>query len=121
MVPIAFEMVAKGGGSSSMFGIVSGAVISGAIAGGLIIPFSDTSVMTAAACGISPMAHAQTQLPQVLLVSLIAALGYLLLGLGVNIGGVLLGGALLVALLHGLLTCRQKSPPTPLVGFKSNR
>lgn len=81
VMPVAFQMTA-GGGSPDQIPMVSGAVISGSIAGGLLIPYSETSVMASSVCGISPIRHARTMAPQMLLVIAGSVVGYLLLGFG---------------------------------------
>jgi Na+/H+ antiporter NhaC len=48
LMPIAYDMALNKGGSE-LLAIMGGAVISGSILGGLLIPYSDTSVMASSA------------------------------------------------------------------------
>jgi Na+/H+ antiporter NhaC len=83
VMPIAVQM-ASSHNTTIIYASVS-AVISGAIFGAQLVPYSDKSIMTAAACGITPIYHIQTQLPQILLVGFIAIFAYFLLGLKIPI------------------------------------
>jgi len=62
--------------------VISAAVITGAVAGEHLIPYSEKAVMTAAACGIPPVYHTRTQILQSIAAVCAAALGFLLLGIG---------------------------------------
>ncbi|HOY68229.1 MAG TPA: Na+/H+ antiporter NhaC family protein [Candidatus Ozemobacteraceae bacterium] len=103
VMPIGFQMALSAGGES-LIPIVAGAVISGSIAGGLIIPYSDTTVITAAGFGIPPLYHAKTQALQILPLIPVAALAYGLLGSGFGIIVTYLVSAPLVVLLHLLVS-----------------
>lgn len=81
VMPIGFQMAMTAGGESFV-PIVAGAVISGSIAGGLIIPYSDTTVITAAGFGIPPLYHSKTQALQVLPLVPAAAITLWMLGSG---------------------------------------
>jgi len=81
VMPIGFQMALSTGGEAFL-PIVAGAVISGSIAGGLMIPYSDTTVITAAGFGIPPLYHAKTQALQILPLLPTAALTLWLLGKG---------------------------------------
>ena len=80
VMPIAFQMTTAAE-MSQMIPVVSAAVISGAVSGEHIIPFSEKAVMSAAACKIQPVYHIKTQILQSASVFLAACLGYLLIGL----------------------------------------
>jgi len=78
---------------------VIGAVFSGAVFGDHCSPLSDTTVVSAFACGVSAREHVITQLPYALLAATVAlGIGYCGLGLGLpawmllGIGTLLLGG-----------------------------
>jgi len=81
VMPIGFQMAMTTGGES-FIPIVAGAVISGSIAGGLIIPYSDTTVITAAGFGIPPLYHSKTQALQILPLVPAAAITLWMLGSG---------------------------------------
>ena len=98
IMPIAVQM-ALPAGETVLFGAVA-ATISGAICGAQMIPYSDKSVMTAAACGITPLYHVKTQSPQIFLTSLTALGGFLALGAGAPLALVIPGGFLALLALH---------------------
>lgn len=79
VMPIAYKL-AIANNSPELIPILSGAVVSGAISGALMAPYSDKTVLTAAAFGISPLYHARTQLIQSLLSSIGAIIFFLILG-----------------------------------------
>ncbi len=85
VMPVAYQM-AMGVGGTAMIPIVSGAVVSGSIAGGMIVPYSDTTVMASAAFAIPPVYHAKTQMPQILVVSSVAVFGYVMLAMQLPTG-----------------------------------
>ena len=80
VMPIAFQMVVAGN-MPEMIPVVSAAVISGAVSGEHIIPFSEKAVMSAAACKITPVYHIKTQILQSISVFIAAGMGYLIIGL----------------------------------------
>ncbi|MBS3770164.1 MAG: Na+/H+ antiporter NhaC family protein [Bacteroidales bacterium] len=79
VMPIAFQMV-HAANIPDIIPIVSGAVISGAVSGEHIIPFSEKAVMSAAACKITPVYHIKTQILQSISVFLAAAGSYMIIG-----------------------------------------
>jgi len=79
VMPIAFQMVVAED-APDMIPIISAAVISGAVSGEHIIPFSEKAVMSAAACKIEPMYHIKTMIFQTLTVFIAAAGSYLIIG-----------------------------------------
>ena len=107
-MPIAYQMVFVQSGPA-MIPIVSGAVICGAITGAQLVPYSDKTVMTAAACGISPLLHVKTQIPQVAVVAIISIGGYLALGLGYSLTEVYAGGIGIILAVHLLATAYSKN------------
>ncbi len=98
-MPIAFQMAMSQGGEG-LLPLASGAVISGAIAGGLLIPYSDTTVMAAVAYGIPPTYHAKTQSLQVLATVFASAVSLALLGAGWGLVPGYLAGAVLLVSVH---------------------
>jgi len=80
VMPIAFQMVVADN-MPEMIPVVSAAVISGAVSGEHIIPFSEKAVMSAAACKITPVYHIKTQILQTLSVFTAACIGYIIIGL----------------------------------------
>jgi len=78
---------------------VIGAVFSGAVFGDHCSPFSDTTIVSAFACGVSAQEHVITQLPYALLAAG-TALGVGFIGLGLGLPAwlaVVLGASLLFA------------------------
>ncbi len=80
VMPIAFQMVVAED-ATGMIPVISAAVISGAVSGEHIIPFSEKAVITAAACKIEPIYHIKTMIFQTLVVFISAAGSYLLIGM----------------------------------------
>lgn len=77
-----------------------GAIFSGAVLGDHASPLSDTTVVSAVACGVEPVDHVETQFPYVLRAALIAALaGFLPVGLGLPVWAAWLLGAVALAVL----------------------
>lgn len=103
VMPIGFQMAMSTGGES-FIPLVAGAVISGSIAGGLMIPYSDTTVITAAGFGISPLYHAKTQALQILPLVPVAALSFWLLGSGWGIAASYVFPGLILIAIHALLS-----------------
>lgn len=89
---------------------VIGAVFSGAVFGDHCSPFSDTTIVSAFACGVSPQEHVITQLPYALIAAFTALLfGYFGLALGVPASLTLvLGSVFLIGL--AIINTRPKSP-----------
>ena len=98
IMPIAVQM-ALPAGETVLFGAVA-ATISGAICGAQMIPYSDKSVMTAAACGITSLYHVKTQFPQIFVTSLTALAGFLAIGAGAPLVLVIPAGFLALFALH---------------------
>ena len=84
VMPVAYSL-AQANGVMEFLPILSAAVISGAISGEHIIPYSEKCVMTSAACKLKPVYHIKTQILQVVLVFISAAIGFYLLGLGLSV------------------------------------
>lgn len=61
--------------------LVVGAMISASAFGSHACFYGDSTVLSAKACGISPMSHAITQLPYALLGGVISAIGFMVLGI----------------------------------------
>lgn len=78
---------------------VLSAVLAGAVFGDHCSPISDTTIMSATGAGVNVIDHVMTQLPYAIICAIIAALGYLVLGLS---DSVLLGFATVVCIIIGL-------------------
>lgn len=96
------------GDNPELLSAVIGAVFSGAVFGDHCSPFSDTTIVSAFSCGVSPREHVITQLPYATLAAVVAlVIGYG--GLAVGLAPwlcILLGALLLVTL--GLLSTRAR-------------
>jgi Na+/H+ antiporter NhaC len=99
VMPIAFQLV-DAEGALHLIPIISAAVISGAVSGEHIIPFSEKAVMSAAACKITPIYHIKTQIFQSLAVFSVAALGYYLYGISNSWAISMLIPGILLIILH---------------------
>ncbi|MER2172716.1 MAG: Na+/H+ antiporter NhaC family protein, partial [Psychrobacillus psychrodurans] len=60
---------------------VLAAVLAGAVFGDHCSPISDTTIMSATGAGVNVIDHVMTQLPYAIVSAVIAAIGYLVLGL----------------------------------------
>lgn len=89
------------GDHAFLLSAVVAAVFSGAVFGDHCSPFSDTTLVASATCGLRPIDHVRTQMPYALTAAGTAAVfGFLPVGMGVlpAHGALLLGGAALAAL-----------------------
>ncbi len=84
VMPVAVQL-AIANNSIENVPLVCAAVISGAITGAQIAPYSDKTVMTAAACGMTPIYHAKTQILQILSAAAAASAAFIIYGMGFNI------------------------------------
>ena len=83
IMPIALQMAHESPVHASMIAAASiGAVISGSVAGAQLVPYSDTSIMTSAACGLQPVYHVKTQAIQIITAWVSAFSGFILFGFG---------------------------------------
>ncbi|WP_320054821.1 Na+/H+ antiporter NhaC family protein [uncultured Acetobacteroides sp.] len=104
-MPIAFGMAMGLGGGGEMVYIVSGAVIGGSIAGDLLIPYSDITILASSSMGVSPINHIKSHFRQVVTVVIVSFIGFWALAMGVPATVVVLLGA---ALLYGIHTLWAK-------------
>ena len=78
---------------------VLSAVLAGAVFGDHCSPISDTTIMSATGAGVNVIDHVMTQLPYAIISAIIAAIGYLVLGLtGSVIVGLLSVVVIIIAL-----------------------
>lgn len=108
VMPIAYQMAMEQTGLAAI-PIVSGAVICGAITGAQLIPYSDKTVMTAAACGITPIIHVKTQIPQVMMIAIVSIGGYLALGSGYSLPAVYAAAIGIILAAHLLARTQEAS------------
>ncbi len=99
VMPIAYQMTVTEG-MGDFLPAVSAAVISGAVSGEHMIPFSEKAVMSAAACKISPVYHVKTMIFQTFSVFIAGGLGFYLYGLGTGLLLSYLIPAALLLILH---------------------
>ena len=100
LFPLAVPAAAAAGADDRLLWVTVAAVFSGAVFGDHCSPFSDTTVVSAASCGVETHDHVRTQMPYALIAATVACLvGFLPAGLGFPAAGSLaLGVALLVLL-----------------------
>ncbi|TCN72198.1 Na+/H+ antiporter NhaC family protein [Acetobacteroides hydrogenigenes] len=98
-MPIAFGMAMGLGGGGEMVYIVSGAVIGGSIAGDLLIPYSDITILGASSMGVSSINHVKSHFKQVMTVIVVSFVGFWALAMSVPATVVLLLSA---AILYGI-------------------
>jgi len=95
-IPVCLSMAP---GSDEMMAAVIAAVFSGAVFGDHCSPMSDTTIISAVACEISPYDHFRTQLPYALLAASVAALaGFIPMGYGLSPWLCLLLGSIILFL-----------------------
>jgi len=88
------------GGEIDLLPATIAAVFSGAVFGDHCSPFSDTTIVSAFACGVSPQEHVLTQLPYALITAATALVfGYVAIANGLHAGLALLIGMLFLGLL----------------------
>jgi Na+/H+ antiporter NhaC len=81
-IPVCLSMAP---GSDAVMASVIAAVFSGAVFGDHCSPMSDTTIVSAVACEISPYDHFHTQLPYALIAASVAAFaGFIPLGFGIS-------------------------------------
>ncbi|MFO7862819.1 MAG: Na+/H+ antiporter NhaC family protein, partial [Salinivirgaceae bacterium] len=107
VMPIAFQMAMANGLGDSLPAI-SAAVITGAVSGEHMIPFSEKAVMSSAATKISPVYHIKTMFFQTITAFLAAGLGYILYGHGVSLWISYLVPAIAIFVVHILLAKQNK-------------
>lgn len=79
MMPVAYQLAVTHSGTA-LIPVMSGAVVCGAISGAHLVPYSDKSVMTAAACKITPVYHVKTQFFNVICAIAASVAGFLAAG-----------------------------------------
>ena len=85
VMPLAYQSAASSpAGLEAAIPLLSAAVITGAVAGEHVIPFSEKAVMSAAACRIPPVYHVRTMLPQTAIAVAGAAAAFVLAGAGLG-------------------------------------
>ncbi len=104
VMPVAFQLA--GAQSGALIPVVSAAVITGAVSGEHVVPYSEKAVMTAAACGVAPLYHVRTQAFQTLAVITAAGMAFLLVGFHVSLVWTYVLPAAFLAGLH-LLFARE--------------
>lgn len=82
-IPLAFSInQGDAEAAMSLMPMVVGAVFSGAVFGDHCSPFSDTTIVSAIACGVEPIDHVRTQIPYALIAGSGAAIaGFLAVGI----------------------------------------
>jgi hypothetical protein len=61
--------------------MVGGALIAGTAFGSNVCFYGDAAILTSAACNIQPFDYARTAIPLLVVPTVIAAVGYLILGI----------------------------------------
>ena len=101
LMPIAGDIVATM--DSNMLLPSLAAVLAGAVFGDHCSPISDTTILSSTGAGCNHMDHVLTQLPYALTAAIIAAIGFLVLGLtGSTMLSFILVIVLCVIILYGL-------------------
>jgi Na+/H+ antiporter NhaC len=88
LVPIAVAIL---GGSGTLAVLTVSATLGGAVFGDHISPISDTTILASAGARCNHVEHVNTQLPYAVLVAGISVVTYLIAGICVSLGSVLMG------------------------------
>lgn len=106
LMPIALPAYLElAGGETGLLAAAVAAVFSGAVFGDHCSPFSDTTIVSAFACGVSPQEHVLTQLPYALIAAGMALfVGFIPLAYGVMPWVGLLVGLVIIGVLSVLAT-----------------
>lgn len=106
-IPAYLDLALEAGGDVSLLPAAIAAVFSGAVLGDHCSPFSDTTIVSAFACGVSPQEHVMTQLPYALIAAGTAlVLGFVAVANGLSpviaiaMGAIFLGGLTWYATRH---------------------
>lgn len=99
VMPIAYQMAAAEG-MSEIIPILSAAVVSGAVSGEHMIPYSEKAVITSAACRISPVYHIRTQIFQTLTVFAGGVISFILIGFHFSLILSFLAGLAFILIMH---------------------
>lgn len=87
---------------------VLAAVLAGAVFGDHCSPISDTTIMSATGAGVNVIDHVMTQLPYAIISAIIAAVGYLVLGLTSSVLIGLITVIIIIVLLFAFWSIRSK-------------
>lgn len=99
VMPIAYQMTVVAD-VSDMIPVISAAVISGAVSGEHMIPYSEKCVMTSAACKISPVYHIRTQILQTVTAFSAGIISFLLIGHHQPLWLAFLAGLVFILFMH---------------------
>ena len=99
VMPVAYSLAASSG-AAHIVPVLSAAVVTGAVSGEHLIPYSEKAVLSAASCGIPAVYHFKTQLPQSLCAFTAAGLGFVLVGYGAPIWACYVVPGVLMLLAH---------------------
>jgi Na+/H+ antiporter NhaC len=103
--------------------IAISSVLTGAVMGDHCSPISDTTVMSSTFSGSDHIDHVKTQMPYALMITLVAAICYILAGIGVPVLIDLIVGIVLLYLLLlilSVISARQLGIKFPLPEWKEN-
>jgi Na+/H+ antiporter NhaC len=103
--------------------IAISSVLTGAVMGDHCSPISDTTVMSSTFSGSDHIDHVKTQMPYALIITLVAAICYILAGIGVPVLIDLIVGIVLLYLLLlilSVISARQLGIKFPLPEWKEN-
>ncbi|VEF47079.1 putative sodium/proton antiporter NhaC type [Bacillus freudenreichii] len=117
LLPIAGQVVAAT--DMSMMLPALAAVLAGSVFGDHCSPISDTTILSSTGAGCNHMDHVITQLPYALLSALIAAIGFVVMGLTDN-GMMGLAAVIVLLIIFALTTKKNKVPQGNMVTEKPN-
>ncbi len=105
LIPISLAIF---GDASSMIPVCVAAILSGAVCGDHISPISDTTILSSAGAQCKHIEHVSTQIPYALTVCIPCAVGFLAAGITSNGFIGLAVGAVVLAVIFGVLLAKNK-------------
>ncbi len=84
LFPLAIPLAWAGNRDLAFLTVAVGSILTGTIIGDHCSPISDTTILSSAGSDIDHLDHVSTQMPYALTVGVVAGLGYILAGFGVN-------------------------------------
>ena len=113
VMPIAYQMAASEG-LLALIPVLSAAVVSGAVSGEHMIPYSEKAVMTSAACRISPVYHIRTQILQTLTVFTGGVISFIFIGFQAPLILSFIAGLAFILIIHVIFARKAVMKQAPV-------
>lgn len=93
LFPLAMPLAWSANPDIAFLTVAVGSILTGTIIGDHCSPISDTTILSSAGSDVDHLDHVSTQMPYALTVGIVASIGYLLAGFGVNAWIIIILGA----------------------------